>query len=72
MAIWTGFFVRCGNCGHRNRPDPSPRKGIEKVMRGEASCRGCGNPLRPVRLSDRPLVQKVRAQLIAQGIEPVC
>ena len=70
--VWRDFLVSCSECGHRNRPDKSPRKGIEKVLRGEGKCRGCGNPLHPVELSDRPLVLEVRAQLIAQGIRPVC
>ncbi len=70
--VWTGFVINCAVCGHRNRPHPSPRKGIELVLRGQLQpCRGCGKELHP-KLSDRPLVLQVRAELQAQGVEMVC
>ena len=73
MAFFRQFYVKCGNCGHRNSPHPSPRKGVELVLRGEFhTCRGCGRDMKNIRLSDRPLVQKIRAELQAKGIPTVC
>lgn len=70
--IFRGFLIGCGRCGHRNRPHKSPREGIRLVLTGKLlPCKGCGKILEP-RLSDRPLVRAVRAELIEAGVKPVC
>ena len=72
MRIWRPFYIQCSGCGHRNRPDKSPREGVRLALTGQLSpCRNCGKELHP-RLSERPLVQRVREELRAQGIAPVC
>jgi len=74
MAIhfWKGFYLICSRCGHKNRPHKSPREGVRLTLTGKAgSCRGCGKKINP-RLSDRPLIRKVRAQLQAAGIKTIC
>ncbi len=72
MAIWRPFHITCGTCGHRNRPHKSPREGIRMALVGKlAPCRGCGKILKPT-LSDRPLARQIRAELLAQGIQPQC
>ena len=71
--VWTGFYLICSDCGHKNRPSPSPREGIRLALIGELPpCRGCGKRLLRVSLSDRPLVRKVREELLAAGIQPRC
>ncbi len=66
------FYIICSTCGHKNRPDRSPREGVRLALLGELPpCRGCGKQLRP-RLSDCPLVHKVREELLAAGIQPRC
>ena len=73
MVFFRPFYINCRQCGHRNSPHPSPRKGVELVLRGEFhQCRGCGREMKNIRLSDRPLVKGVRAELQAQGIPMVC
>lgn len=72
MRFWKGFTVTCSDCGHRNRPHPSPSVGIEMALRGQLKpCRGCGKELRP-KLSDRPLIKRVRDELQSQGVQTVC
>lgn len=71
--FWKSFIVICGTCGHRNRPDPSPRVGIRMALTGQlGNCRGCQKVLRPPVLRDRPLTRQIRAELISKGITPVC
>ena len=73
MRFYTGFAIICGSCGHRNRPHPSPRVAIRLTLLGQAGCcKECKKPLQPRELTDRPLVREIRAELRAQGIEPVC
>lgn len=68
--IWRGFYIHC-SCGHRNRPHKSPREGIRLTLIGQAgNCKRCGEVLQP-RLSDRPLIKKVREALLAEGIKPI-
>jgi hypothetical protein len=68
--IFTPFYVRCGNCNHRNRPHPSPAEGIKLALLGQLpACKRCGKPL-TVRLPERPLVKRVRAELTAQRLLP--
>lgn len=72
MAIWRPFYIRCSSCGHKNRPHKSPSIGIRLVLTGQAGhCKVCGKKLNP-QLSDRPLIRKIRSELSAQGILPVC
>lgn len=72
MWIWRPFYILCSECGHKNRPHKSPREGIRLALLGQLdSCKRCRKTLRP-RLSDRPLVRTVRAELEADGITPVC
>lgn len=72
MAMFVPFYITCFSCGHRNRPHPSPREGVRLALIGEAGkCKGCDKVLQP-RLSDRPLVRRVRAELEAKGIKTVC
>ena len=62
------FYVYCGECGHRNRPHRSPREGIRLALLGQVGeCKGCKATLH-VNLPDRPLVQKVRAELAQLGL----
>lgn len=62
--IWKKFSVKCGQCGHTNRPDPSPRRGVEKVLRGEFdTCRNCGVQFTTIKVPNRPLVQELASQL---------
>ncbi len=69
--FWTGFIVRCGRCGHRNRPSKSPREGIRMALLGQLpDCRGCGKPLRLPQPPDRPLTHQVRAELVREGLLP--
>ncbi len=69
MAIWRPFYLRCTVCGHRNRPHNSPREGVRLALLGQIGpCKGCGLTLDP-ELPDRPLVRKVRAELLAQGVQ---
>lgn len=72
--FYKAFYIICGTCGHRNRPHPSPHESIRMTLTNTLpSCRGCGKQLHPPpQLSNRPLIQKVRAELIAEGIKPVC
>lgn len=71
MRFWTGFMVCCGQCGHRNRPHPSPRIGIRLALLDQLpSCRGCGKNLHATEPTDRPLVRKVRQELIQEGLLP--
>ena len=66
--FWQTFLIRCSKCGHKNQPHKSPREGIRLTLLGQLKpCRGCGKTLTP-RLSDRPLVRKVREELMAQGL----
>ncbi len=58
------FSVKCGQCGHHSRPDPSPRHGILKVLKGEFdTCRKCGTKFTKIQVPNRPLVQKLMAEL---------
>lgn len=72
VRFWQPFILRCGACGHRNRPHNVPEIGVRMVLTGKfKACRKCGNAR--IRVSDkRPLVRKIRAELIAEGITPVC
>lgn len=70
MAIWCPFFIRCGHCSHRNRPHPSPRMGMRLALLGQLKpCVKCGQAL-PTQLPDRPLVARVKAELIREGLLP--
>ena len=74
MGIMMKFSVKCAECGHRNMPDRSPRRGVEKVLRGEFSaCRKCGASFAKIRVPNRPLVQSVLAELpsISPAVEIV-
>jgi len=63
------FYVVCSTCNHRNRPHPSPAEGVKMALLGELpDCKGCGKQISRVQLSERPLVKRVRAELIAQGL----
>lgn len=67
---WKKFSVKCVLCGHRNRPDRSPRRGIELVLRGEfATCRSCGTKFATIRVPNRPLVVEVASTL--QTVAPI-
>ena len=62
MAIWKAFYVTCGECGHRNRPDKSPAEGIRLALQGAIACKKCGNEMdvrEKLRRSARPLVRRV-------------
>lgn len=73
MAIWKPFYVICSECNHRNWPHPSPREGVRLALIGQLPpCRGCGKELNLIRISDRPLIRKVREELLAAGIQPCC
>lgn len=70
--IFRAFYVVCSECGHKNRPHKSPREGVRLALTGDlppCNGKGCGKKLRP-RLSDRPLVRQVRAELAADGVTP--
>ncbi len=70
-VFWTAFGVRCGSCGHRNRPDRSPRAGIRMALLDELPCcRGCAKQLRLPNPRETPLVRAVREQLIREGLLP--
>lgn len=70
MAFWQGFLVRCGRCGHRNRPHKSPREGIRMALLDQLPpCRGCGKELHLTDI-DRPLARTVRRELQEQGLLP--
>lgn len=70
VRFWRGYYITCSQCGHRNRPHKSPREGIRLALLGlVGACKGCDETLHPA-LPDRPLVREVRAELLAQGIEP--
>ncbi|MDP3769478.1 MAG: hypothetical protein U1A25_01540 [Candidatus Sungbacteria bacterium] len=72
MAVFVPFYITCSFCGHRNRLHPSPREGVRLALIGHAgSCKSCGKVLKP-KLSDRPLVRRIRAELQDQGIKTVC
>jgi hypothetical protein len=65
-VIWVPFYLRCQECGHRNRPHPSPREGIRMAILGQVGpCKRCGATLR-LRLPNRPLVWEVLATLAAE------
>ena len=71
--FFRSFVLVCGACGHHNMPHKSPREGIRLALTGKLPpCRGCGTAMNHVKLTDRPLVNKVRAELIAEGVAPVC
>lgn len=71
MGWFTPFVVTCGGCGHRNLPDRSPKVGIRLALLGQLPCcRSCGKQLRLTKLTDRPLVRTVRAQLVQEGLLP--
>lgn len=62
MAIWKAFYVTCGECGHRNRPDKSPAEGIRLALANPVVCRKCGKIMdvrEKLRRSARPLVKRV-------------
>ena len=60
MAIFTTFYVICNGCGHRMRPHPSPRKGIEKVLTsGWKECGRCGKQFSRIEVPNRPMVKKI-------------
>lgn len=67
--FWKGFVVVCGRCGHRNRPHPSPRKGIALALLDKLPvCRGgCGRQLSFCPDETRPLVREVKCDLIRAG-----
>ncbi len=69
MYYWKGFVVTCGDCGHRNRPNPSPRKGIALALLDKLpECRGgCGHQLHCIPDENRPVVQEVKSDLIRAG-----
>lgn len=70
--VFVPFYITCSACGHRNRPHASPREGVRLALIGQAGkCKGCGKVLNP-KLSDRPLVRSVRAELQAKGITTIC
>lgn len=65
MAIYRPFYVSC-ECGHKNRPDRSPRIGIRIALKGPIECKRCGRSIdvsEDLRRSDRPLVKAVLANL---------
>lgn len=71
--IFRHFYIVCRQCGYRNRPHNSPREGVRLALLDQLPpCRGCGREIKKVRLSDRPMVLRVRAELQAQGITTVC
>ena len=57
MARYTTFTVVCKSCGHKNRPAPSPRLGVQKVLSGEwNTCRACGVEFNTISVPKRPIV----------------
>lgn len=72
MYFWKGFVIVCSSCGHRNRPSKSPREGVRLVLTGQLKpCRGCGKRINP-RLSNRPLIRRIREELAAEGVQTFC
>jgi len=73
MPFFTQFYVCCRNCGRRNLPHNSPKKGMRLALTGQLQpCRHCGQEFGTIELPDRPLVQRVREELKAEGIPTVC
>lgn len=67
--FFRGFVVCCGRCGHRNLPHRSPREGIRLALLDQLPpCKECGKELHLPDPGDRPLVHKVRAELIYEGL----
>ena len=60
----TKFTVRCAQCGHTNRPSPSPFEGVRLVLSGAFSrCLECDAEFVEIRVPRRPLVDKLLAIL---------
>jgi len=58
--LFTPFIVICSLCNHKNRPHPSPLKGVRKVLSGEfTNCIGCGVRFTKITVPNRPLVKKL-------------
>lgn len=67
--IWKKFSIKCGECGHSNRPDPSPRRGVEKVLLGKFdTCRNCGVKFVTIQVPNRPLVKEIAKELTVAPI----
>lgn len=71
MAIWKAFYVRCGKCGHRNRPHRSPMIGVMIALEGPIECKNkrCKRTIdarEDLRRSERPLIKMVIASLQKQ------
>jgi len=66
--LFKQFYVVCSQCNHRNRPHASPAQGVRLALLDKLpACKRCGKELH-AQLSERPLVKKVREQLIAEGL----
>ena len=68
MGFKLQFYVVCGSCDHRNRPNLNTNKAIELVLTGEFSnCRKCGSRLVIDMKTASPKVRRMREELIAAG-----
>ncbi len=68
--VYYPYYICCSTCKHRNRPDSSPRRGIEKALRGNAgNCKGCGKKLRPTLSTERPMTREIKARLEVEGVK---
>ena len=70
--IFHAFFVRCNNCGHKNRPDKNVRASVMAVLSGtwRAECCGCNTKFTRITVPNRPVVAEISAS-IAQISEKV-
>jgi len=63
--MYMKFTVKCYHCGHKNRPNPSPKVGILNVLTGEFdTCRKCKTKFKHIIAPKRPLVM----ECISNGI----
>lgn len=65
MIHFRSYHVVC-QCGHSNKPHPSPRIVVALILAGETyECRGCGTTLdlSKVELPETALVKRVRKEL---------
>ena len=68
--VYRNLYIVCGQCGHRNRPHPSPRMTAELALLGKLGCckgRNCGKELK-VQMRETPLVKRVKEDLIARRL----
>ena len=64
MAMFWHFSVKCNNCGHKNRPSASPRKGVRQVLQGKfTTCRMCKTAFSIIVVPERPIVVEIRESL---------